>query len=73
MTSLRISKQVIRNVEKETKLHAINSERSNILQGKWLSEKCINAVLNFLSKREKLLTTTKTSVSKKVYDITFYF
>ena len=50
MNFIRISKQVISNIEKETKLHAVNSEGSNILQGKWQSDKCINAAMNFSSK-----------------------
>ena len=50
---MRISKQVIRNREKE-KLHAINAEESSILQERWLSDECMNAIVNFLSKKAKL-------------------
>ncbi|XP_035965128.1 enoyl-CoA delta isomerase 2, partial [Halichoerus grypus] len=50
----RISKQIIRNHEKE-KLHAINAEESSILQERrWLSDECMNAVMNFLSRKAKL-------------------
>ncbi|XP_054577502.1 enoyl-CoA delta isomerase 2 isoform X2 [Eptesicus fuscus] len=51
--SMRISKQVIRNMEKE-KLHAVNAEESSVLQERWLSDECINATMNFLSRRSKL-------------------
>ncbi|XP_006099398.1 enoyl-CoA delta isomerase 2, mitochondrial isoform X1 [Myotis lucifugus] len=51
--SMRISKQVIRNTEKE-KLHAVNAEESSVLQERWLSDECINATMNFLSKKAKL-------------------
>ncbi|XP_022442271.1 enoyl-CoA delta isomerase 2, mitochondrial isoform X1 [Delphinapterus leucas] len=51
--AMRISKQVIRNTEKE-KLHAINAEESNILRERWLSDECMNAVVSFLSKKAKL-------------------
>ncbi|XP_004387613.2 enoyl-CoA delta isomerase 2 isoform X1 [Trichechus manatus latirostris] len=51
--AMRISKQLIRNVEKE-KLHAINSEESSVLQGRWLSDECTNAIMNFLSRKAKL-------------------
>ncbi|XP_066233034.1 enoyl-CoA delta isomerase 2 isoform X2 [Saccopteryx leptura] len=51
--AMRISKQIIRNMEKE-KLHAINAEECSVLQGRWLSDECINAVMDFLSKKAKL-------------------
>ncbi|XP_032505846.1 enoyl-CoA delta isomerase 2, mitochondrial isoform X2 [Phocoena sinus] len=51
--AMRISKQVIRNTEKE-KLHAVNAEESNILRERWLSDECMNAVVSFLSKKAKL-------------------
>ncbi|XP_058411332.1 enoyl-CoA delta isomerase 2 isoform X1 [Diceros bicornis minor] len=50
---LRISKQVIRSMEKE-KLHSVNVEESSIVQERFLSEESMNAVMNFLSKRAKL-------------------
>ncbi|XP_008505605.2 enoyl-CoA delta isomerase 2 isoform X1 [Equus przewalskii] len=50
---LRISKQVIRNREKE-KLHSVNVEENSVLQGTVLSDEAVNAVMNFLSKRAKL-------------------
>ncbi|XP_054447881.1 enoyl-CoA delta isomerase 2 isoform X2 [Pteronotus mesoamericanus] len=51
--SLRISKMIIRNVEKE-KLHAVNAEECSTLQERVLSDECINAAINFLSKKAKL-------------------
>ncbi|XP_045407572.1 enoyl-CoA delta isomerase 2 isoform X1 [Lemur catta] len=51
--AMRISKEVIRNKEKE-KLHAINAEECNVLQERWLSDECMNAVMNFLSRKAKL-------------------
>ena len=51
--AMRISKQVIRNREKE-KLHAINAEESRVLQERWLSDECTNAVMNFLTQKAKL-------------------
>ncbi|XP_059966768.1 enoyl-CoA delta isomerase 2 isoform X1 [Mesoplodon densirostris] len=51
--AMKISKQVIRNREKE-KLHAINAEESSILQERWLSDECMNAIVNFLSKKANL-------------------
>ncbi|XP_045440187.1 enoyl-CoA delta isomerase 2 isoform X2 [Pipistrellus kuhlii] len=51
--SMRISKQVIRKIEKE-KLHAVNAEECSVLQKRWLSDECMNATMNFLSKRSKL-------------------
>ncbi|XP_047414128.1 enoyl-CoA delta isomerase 2 isoform X1 [Sciurus carolinensis] len=51
--SLRISKELIRSTEKE-KLHAINAEECTVLQGRWLSEECTNAIMNFVSRKSKL-------------------
>ncbi|XP_045045021.2 enoyl-CoA delta isomerase 2 isoform X4 [Desmodus rotundus] len=51
--SMRISKQVIRNTEKE-KLHAVNAEECSVLQERLLSDECINAAMNFLSRKAKL-------------------
>ncbi|XP_022373443.1 enoyl-CoA delta isomerase 2, mitochondrial isoform X1 [Enhydra lutris kenyoni] len=51
--ALRISKQIIRSQEKE-KLHAINAKESSILQERWLSSECMNAIMNFFSQKAKL-------------------
>jgi peroxisomal 3,2-trans-enoyl-CoA isomerase len=51
--AMRISKELIRHNEKE-KLHAVNAEESTALQGRWLSEECMNAIINFLSRKSKL-------------------
>ncbi|XP_004473601.1 enoyl-CoA delta isomerase 2 isoform X2 [Dasypus novemcinctus] len=51
--AMRFSKHTIRNRERE-KLHAVNSEECSILQERWLSKECMNAVVSFLSRRAKL-------------------
>lgn len=51
--ALRISKEIIRKSEKE-KLHAANAEECQVLQGRWLSDECMNAVMGFLSKKARL-------------------
>ncbi|CAI9169009.1 unnamed protein product [Rangifer tarandus platyrhynchus] len=51
--AMRISKQIIRNQEKE-KLHAVNAEESSILRERWLSDECMNAIASFLSRKAKL-------------------
>lgn len=51
--AMRIAKQVIRSSEKE-KLHAVNAEECRILEERVLSEECINAVLNFFSRKARL-------------------
>uniref|UniRef100_H2PHT5 Enoyl-CoA delta isomerase 2 n=4 Tax=Pongo abelii TaxID=9601 RepID=H2PHT5_PONAB len=51
--AVRISKEVIRKRERE-KLHAVNAEECSVLQGRWLSDECTNAVVNFLSRKSKL-------------------
>ncbi|XP_012589622.1 PREDICTED: enoyl-CoA delta isomerase 2, mitochondrial isoform X2 [Condylura cristata] len=51
--ALKISKEIIRKNEKE-KLHATNAEECQVLQSRWLSDECMNAVMGFLSKKAKL-------------------
>ncbi|XP_048204490.1 enoyl-CoA delta isomerase 2 isoform X2 [Perognathus longimembris pacificus] len=51
--AMRISKELIRSNEKE-KLHAVNAEECTTLQGRWLSDECMNAIVNFLSQKAKL-------------------
>ncbi|XP_043306301.1 enoyl-CoA delta isomerase 2 isoform X1 [Cervus canadensis] len=51
--AMRISKQIIRNREKE-KLHAVNAEESSVLRERWLSDECMNAVASFLSRKARL-------------------
>ncbi|NWX15248.1 ECI2 isomerase, partial [Aegotheles bennettii] len=51
--SLALSKQLSRGVEKE-KLHAVNSKECEVLQEKWLSDECINAIVTFFQKKSKL-------------------
>lgn len=51
--SLAVSKQLLRGVEKE-KLHAVNSKECEVLQERWLSDECINAIVSFFQKKSKL-------------------
>ncbi|NWI62938.1 ECI2 isomerase, partial [Todus mexicanus] len=51
--SLALSKQLIRSMEKE-KLHKINSRECEVLQERWLSDECINAIVSFFQKKAKL-------------------
>lgn len=51
--SLRLSKVLMRQSEKE-KLHAVNAEECQLLQGRWLSDECMNAVMGFLSQKARL-------------------
>lgn len=51
--SMRISKELIRKNEKE-KLHAVNAEECRVLQGRWVSDECMNAVMSFLSRKARL-------------------
>ncbi|KAJ6651294.1 hypothetical protein lerEdw1_021106 [Lerista edwardsae] len=47
------SKQLMRNMEKE-KLHDVNSEECKCLQERWVSDECVNAIMNFFQKKSKL-------------------
>lgn len=47
--SLMYSKQLIRGVQKE-KLHAVNIQECERLKERWLSEDCMNAIMNFFQK-----------------------
>ena len=49
---MRISKQIIRNKKKE-KSHAVNVEESSVPRERRLSDKCMVAIMNFLSKKAK--------------------
>ncbi|KAM4705449.1 enoyl-CoA delta isomerase 2-like [Rhinophrynus dorsalis] len=51
--SLAFSKQLIRATEKET-LHAVNVQECERLIERWLSEECMNAIINFFQNRAKL-------------------
>ncbi|XP_013918393.1 PREDICTED: enoyl-CoA delta isomerase 2, mitochondrial [Thamnophis sirtalis] len=51
--SLAVSKQLIRNMEKE-KLYEVNSQECECLVERWLSEECMNAIMSFLQKKSKL-------------------
>ncbi|CAH6802686.1 enoyl-CoA delta isomerase 2 isoform X1 [Phodopus roborovskii] len=51
--SMRISKELIRKNEKE-KLHEVNAEECTTLKARWLSDECINAIMNFVSRKAKL-------------------
>uniref|UniRef100_T1D9W4 Peroxisomal 3,2-trans-enoyl-CoA isomerase-like protein n=1 Tax=Crotalus horridus TaxID=35024 RepID=T1D9W4_CROHD len=51
--TLAVSKQLMRNVEKE-KLYEVNSQECECLIERWLSEECMNAVMSFMQKKSKL-------------------
>ncbi|XP_026570816.1 enoyl-CoA delta isomerase 2, mitochondrial isoform X2 [Pseudonaja textilis] len=51
--TLAISKQLIRNMEKE-KLYEVNSQECECLMERWLSEECMQAVMSFMQKKSKL-------------------
>uniref|UniRef100_A0A7M4DX12 Enoyl-CoA delta isomerase 2 n=1 Tax=Crocodylus porosus TaxID=8502 RepID=A0A7M4DX12_CROPO len=51
--SLALSKQLIRNTEKE-KLHAVNSQESKLLCERWQSDEFMNAIVSFFQKKAKL-------------------
>ncbi|NXJ91519.1 ECI2 isomerase, partial [Corythaixoides concolor] len=51
--SLAVSKQLLRSMEKE-KLHAVNSKECEVLEERWLSDECMNAIASFFQKKSKL-------------------
>ncbi|XP_053103101.1 enoyl-CoA delta isomerase 2 isoform X5 [Hemicordylus capensis] len=51
--SLAISKQLIRDMEKE-KLHEVNSQECKCLKERWQSDEVMNAVLSFIQRKSKL-------------------
>ncbi|KAI5606452.1 enoyl-CoA delta isomerase 2, mitochondrial [Silurus asotus] len=51
--SLALSKQLIRQVEKD-KLHAVNDAEVDRLIERWLSDECMQAVMNFFQGKAKL-------------------
>ncbi|NWW75666.1 ECI2 isomerase, partial [Climacteris rufus] len=51
--SLAVSKQLLRNMEKE-KLHAVNSKECEVLTERWLSDECVNAIVSFFQRKSKL-------------------
>lgn len=51
--SLALSKQLIRQMEKE-KLHAVNDAEVDRLKECWLSDKCLQAVMSFFKAKDKL-------------------
>lgn len=51
--SLAFSKQLIRSMDKE-RLHAVNDAEVERLVERWMSDECLNAVMNFFQARSKL-------------------
>ncbi|XP_068959657.1 enoyl-CoA delta isomerase 2 isoform X1 [Petaurus breviceps papuanus] len=51
--TMMVSKQLIRSFEKET-LHRINVEECAVLRERWVSEDCLNALVNFMNRKSKL-------------------
>ncbi|XP_008940947.1 PREDICTED: enoyl-CoA delta isomerase 2, mitochondrial [Merops nubicus] len=50
---LAMSKQLLRSMDKE-KLHEVNSRECELLQERWLSDECVNAIVSFFQKKAKL-------------------
>ncbi|XP_060778485.1 enoyl-CoA delta isomerase 2, mitochondrial isoform X3 [Neoarius graeffei] len=50
--SLALSKQLIRQVEKD-KLHAVNDAEVELLVERWLSDECMNAIMSFFQGKGK--------------------
>ncbi|KAH0617948.1 hypothetical protein JD844_016748 [Phrynosoma platyrhinos] len=51
--SLAVSKQLLRSMDKD-KLHEVNSQECVCLQGRWMSDECLKAVMSFFQKKSKL-------------------
>ncbi|XP_038076462.1 enoyl-CoA delta isomerase 2-like isoform X2 [Patiria miniata] len=51
--SLRLSKNLIRGAERE-KLHQVNKEECELLEERWTSEECIQAIMDFFASKSKL-------------------
>nr|XP_020645468.1 enoyl-CoA delta isomerase 2, mitochondrial-like [Pogona vitticeps] len=51
--SLSVSKQLVRNMEKE-KLYEVNSQECECLRGRWQSDECMDALVKFFQKKSKL-------------------
>ncbi|XP_029446435.1 enoyl-CoA delta isomerase 2, mitochondrial isoform X1 [Rhinatrema bivittatum] len=51
--SLAFSKQLIRGMDKE-KLHIVNTQECKLLKERWLSDECMNAIIDFFQKKSKL-------------------
>ncbi|NWU69824.1 ECI2 isomerase, partial [Pterocles burchelli] len=51
--ALAASKQLLRSIDKE-KLHAVNSQECEVLKERWLSDECMNALVNFFQRKSKL-------------------
>lgn len=51
--SLRLSKQLIRDTFRDM-LHDANEKESALLEERWLSEECMQAIMNFMARKSKL-------------------
>lgn len=51
--SLRLSKKLIRSVERD-RLHAANDAEVELLRERWTSDECFNAIANFFQRKAKL-------------------
>lgn len=52
MQSLRYSKQLIRDAIKN-QLHDINRKECTLLEERWTSEECMNAIMTFFAEQTK--------------------
>ncbi|XP_033104319.1 enoyl-CoA delta isomerase 2, mitochondrial-like isoform X2 [Anneissia japonica] len=51
--SMRLSKNLIRSTEKDL-LHKVNDEECTLLEERWTSDECIQAIMNFFTQKSKL-------------------
>ena len=51
--SLRLSKQLIRDTFRDL-LHDANEKEAALLEERWLSEECMQAVMQFMQRKAKL-------------------
>jgi len=51
--SLRESKQLIRNKDIVDKLKSVNRQEGQVLMGRWASEECLNAIMEFMMRKRE--------------------
>ena len=51
--SLQLSKELIRDTFRDM-LHDINEKEAALLEERWLSEECMQAIMNFMQRKAKL-------------------
>lgn len=48
-----MSRKLIRETQRQL-LHKVNETECELLEGRWQSQECMNAVMNFFSKKSKI-------------------